>query len=1389
MLEYNKDKNILYAFYNQASRPILEVDTSNSSTYRSFQNYIKDRLPQDIEEVFMPALRDVIKCSEEDLYVRPGSVKCGRVTTSRDGVRDFSYHAQVEFGVSRFDGMFANGRRPLATGDTHSISICCMPRVLENGIIEHEDKKYSLIHMLEQEPTISYEANETNHNPTSFKLKTGSRSIYIDDDNRSLKIRLSDRSGKSSKIRYTLINLIMAMAKNEGYDRYALWDEFASFNIINMFGKEEDKIRCIEYFGQNSGQVNAIDYTEELVPRLTLSKITNTGKVNTSYDNTEIRGSLNRLLSLDRAIGCKLARDVYSQLNPERKLASKGDLVDQYLVSLFNSEGVYKIYVKKIPSVEGYFLMDRIIFNYAPKGMKITEELRECFPEEDGMYVSKNYDKLAVPIIYEEGTPITMDILNIIDAFNEDTIIVSDKKSGGANKILNFYEEIISNRQFLGDDIGRESGTWYYLNKDNEFVENNGSYTTYDFVALQSFCIRLFEGDYIDRVTNSDTGFRKTLIPLEEQYHRAFCYAVRECMKQMGRKYKTIWNKDQQAFLSADAIDNEFYPMTKKFWEYLRDEAKCLMNLSGDNLHNPISYQSACTKVNVYTPSKHSVSDKQREIAIGSYGKLDPYEIPQSHKMGVVYNNTCGVRIADDGTMSTPYYRVIRGANNTSKIDFSTVEYLTSEQEESHCIADIGSIDFDENGVIHDNTKMVQCRVPSTSAVEKQTFSRRRIADIDRVNVSATQSLSWTSACIPFMGSNDAARAIFADSQVKQAKGLVNAEEPDVMTSAYEQFVWLNDQYGIIAKRDGFVQSITVGSGKNTANTDSSICVIYAENPNNDPALTTRLEADPTVDKEIFYFNEYFDSGYSVTKMKVLVEPGQHFKRGDMLVCSNFISERGILTFGINALTGFICDGFNYEDGSHQSSKLGERLASYRFNRDEFTGSAVNTAGYYIEKIPRVEYLSKDDGKCLSVSYRDVRSKEFERKSYGLEKSYGFVENWSPIRAEHSKSNYGAELTLVSVDRSNRGDKVSNRHGNKGTISKIEDPANMPRLQNGMPLEICNNPLGVGSRMNIGQINDAHCGLIAHVLCTHISADAFNSISEEEITTLLSLTVDLMNSDDGNLESIINSYKGIVPDNFLDHCRENINRIRIYRGCFNKRGTTKLILPDNNGRMTETEVLIGYVYTFKLIQESYMKAHARGGETQGEPYAEVSNAPTHGSSAQGGQKFGGMEMDALMAYGVSNYIQELTNERCDNAIARTNMYADIYLPHYLRKSFKEEDKGQRRSVTQFLYSMLALGVVAEPQDGEFLPLDKDNGTDLSHWKVNTLRRASSKYLNDGSYAEVEEEEENVEVDVEQEQGFMGLIKSMNTAGIVSEDKKVKSSVSARDLIMGLTSKK
>lgn len=1301
MLEYNSERNVLYFYKNEVARPDIRKFPEESSVRTSYQDYLANRVADDVKNFFTPTM---LRKLGQDARLEVKDIRTSKAFTP-GYYNDMSILVQVKFDI------------PQLEPTQQWITIMRIPSVDEDGIVRWEQKEYSFIHMLEQEPTVSYEANATTNKSATLKIKSQMRTLCIQDASK-LTFTLSDRVSyrSNAKKNYHLICLVAAMADHEGYDVEKLWSEYAGFSIINMFKDEADKNLHLYFYGGNKNNINASEYVDELIPRLTLERITQNGVGDESYENSLVRDSLNNLLSLDRARGEILAKDVESILEPGTIVAHAGETVDSSMLRLFQRHGVYVIYVDITTSIAGYYLRQNVFVKNVPIGTRIPKSLRHHFPGENGMYTSKDYINLELPVPFMEGEYLTDEILQFIKAVGYTTILVSDKKTGGRVRTFNFYEEIMSNRQFdksyiPADKLGRYKDSeeqFFYMDANGDFIPNTGKYTAYDFAALLSFCTKLFEGKWVDSTVNADAGFRKVLIPIAEQYHRAFRYACENGLKMIGRTLKEMYKKPETRirFYEADGIENSFYPLTKQFWKYLTNEAKCMQLLGSDCIHNPVSYVSACTKVNVYTANKHSVAASQRDIATGSYAKVDPYEIPQSQKMGTVFNAAIDSVVNSNGAISTLYYKVMMGrVITTKKIP------LTASEEEKYVIADICSLDLDSEGRIKNMKDSVMCRIPSTGTIEKQTFGMRPVSAIEYVNIHANQPLSWASATIPFMSSNDAARAIFAVAQEKAVKGLIVPEEPDLMTSAWEQIPFLNDKFCFIAKDDGVVDA--VGTSASTGKIQVDV------------RYDTPLE-NGDINGQNFIFDQYFDSGYSITKLSVRedIYPGYRFKKGEVIVYSNFVSPSGIMTLGCNALVAYICDGYNYEDGAHISQRMSERMVSYKLNHQEFKGS-INDQRFKVSHPKYGRYISADAGDTIELERHRSHSSRKDILSENLNKVHGFFEKEESIVSETGGNNYGTTAYFISADHFVTADKSSNRHGNKGVASaQIEPTANMPRLMNGMPIDICYNPLGVGSRMNIGQVREANCGLCAHVLQTHISTDAYNSMNEHEIRELMNMTVDLMNST-GDISGIISEYKkkGMIPAGFEQHIIEHIDMIRDYAGCFDKQGCTNLMLPTNDGRYAETKVLIGYMYVYGLIQQSSSKLHARGGETMGERYGSKSDAPTHGSSVGGGQRLGTMEIDALCAYGVSNYIQELTNERCDNAIARTNSYVSTYLPAKLKKRYYNPKPGQRRAVTQFLYSMLALGVVCEPEDGEFLPISKDNNEQLSHYKVKAIKSA------------------------------------------------------------------
>ena len=1290
----------LYAYRNELGlEPDLEISEHIDSIM--LKEYCKEQLINDVHEIFIPQLRKVLNIDEFDLAIKDVVVK----------QEDAGYFDNKDLCVK------VKFVSTAITGESEYLTILRIPWVDNTGILWHDRKKYSLIKMLEQEETISF--NDDKAGQEVLKLKTNRGDISIVNTKSGYKMEVSALQSKTSRKKYGLINVLFAMAKAEGIDPIDAFMQFKNIQIVNAFKTNEDMQRATLFYSNNVGSINADEYDDEVVPYLTGTKIHLGGAVNTMYSIKNLRDELNHMLSLDRADGKILAEDVESVLYPGKIVARAGTQITNSLLATLKANGVWKIYVDNTPNIEGYYLATKIFLNHVPIGTKMIPELAPYMPEEKGMYVSKDYDFSENPIIFDDNIILTKSLIDLFIRCGYTQVTVSTKKGNmfgkeEDNKKIYFSEEIISNRHFKKADVGFTGETyssWVYLNEDNQFEECRDFLNTYDIMGLISLFAKLTVGDCRNIVANVDTGFRKRLILLDTQYHRALERCVSEGFKQMNRKFKEVWKADRSRFFNADEMDGNFYPFHKKFFEYLRDDAKCLQMLTADSLTNPVAYVSATTKVNVYTKSSNSVADSQRRIPIGSYGKVDPYEVSQSGKLGVVLNSSTGCQIDKHGTMRTSYYEV-KHFGGRSKIDKTKV-FLSITEEESYNIASMESLVLDKDGNILNTNDIVLCRVPDSSSLEKQSFAFMPVSKIKYVNASPSQYLSWATATIPCLGSNDPARVIFGVSQIKQAKGLVMSDEATVSTPAARNIIRMNEEYCIFAKGPGTVMYIDKGlkAKKNKINGNDNLRKIK---------IAVHYDDQDEFDGTIYEFDEYQYTKYSVTTRQVMVREGQRLNKNDIIMKSNFV-ENGRLALGKEGLVGFISTGFNYEDGAHIATAFCQDLLSYRIDTEEFENIDKDSQPI-ISYARHGRWITPNADTCISVVYKKGGDKKRER-SFKTTKAKGFLENIRVVSEKKGNKRVfpSIEVDLISIDPFRPGDKISNRHGNKGVMAKPRPTSEMPRLLNGRPLDMACNPMGVTSRMNIGQVKECHISIPAHIIGYRLEADAFNTITDEEISALLCWCHDLANSESDAEVSAINSNPkyAIIPENLKAYAMKKLEDIRYWANTFDEKGEAYLILPDNEMKLTETKATIGWIHELKLIQESEKKMHARGGMIAGEPYSVVSDAPTKGSGNHGGQRFGTMEMDAICAYGASALAQECTNECGDNAVARSNLNVLAYLPDSKQAEYFIEARGQRRSVSQFLYSALALGMYLEPTEDEFIPLDKSN-SDLGYYTAKSL---------------------------------------------------------------------
>lgn len=1324
MLKYDEKKKRLYAYKHEFAIPPAPSQEA-SLEKRSFDRYIQQGLLQDVVNEFMPRLMEAIKADDDEIVLQDIKVE----QDDSPYWKDKSWKVRAKFNSIH---------TMLDSPDCQYLTIMSLPYIEDDGRLYHDRKYYSYIKMLEQEPTVSYDEKSPIEKILKVKLPKGFLSVVYGAS--GPKMQFSDLRSKSSLVNYDLFAVLFAMAMMEGYDAKALFNEFHNFLIHSKINTTEKFEEYRDLLFSSKGSINQIAYLNDVVPRLTGTPIEDKSRRGTngesqqrivdSYKAVSVRDTINEVLSLDRALGETLGEDVYSVTEPGKLLYREGTTITRDILDVCRKNAVYNIFITKETSVDGYYLAETVFVPFIPKGIRMIPELEAYLPEETGMYVSRDYHFNGEDIIFfDDSTRLNKPFLEILSKCGYSSIKISEKPgrafSNSVEDIIVYYftEEVLSNRMFRAIDVNRtDLGTdWVYLNVNNEFEACPEYWTTYDIAALISLVFKLFQGQCTNVVTNADTGFRKRLVLIEEMYHRAFRHACIEGFQVMSNSLRIHWNSNKYKFFIADNTDNKFYCFGVKFFEYLRDNVRCLERLSSDSITNPISYISALNKINVFVPNKHSVADSQRRIAIGSYSRVDVFEIPQSHKMGVVMNQCIGNEVDLDGNMRVAYRKLRHEGNKTYLTD--DIRMFSVADEERVKIADIGSIPFDENGVVHDNTQMCLCRCPSSISIDKQSFAYVQINQCEYVNVHANQPLSWASAAICHLDSNDANRATFGIAQAKQAKGQVRAQAPRVGTYANLYIPMMNDYFCVIAKDDGEV---------------TAVCRNIDTNNEDGFNVELLLKYDNLGDKCVS-IAEITNSGYSVCIRKILVKEGQRFKKGDILVTSNFM-DGDMMALGKNMLVGYISTGKNYEDGSNATIKACYDMCSYKLKGAFSENTQFKRAANYIVKDAAYgRYIDAEREKIGTVGITTGSSKQDIEKPVYVDKGHGFLES---CKVRVSRNNHGAKIydgvdaDFLSINPFSKGDKCSNRHGNKGVMPKGERNSRMMRLPNGMVLDIAYNPLGVISRMNIGQVRECNLGLAAEVLDINVVTDSYNSITNDEIKELLKFAHDLANCGDTDPNTICANFPNL-PTSLKKHAVENIQRIQLWAGTFDERGESYLIDPAT-GKMTETKALIGINYVLKLIQESESKVHARAGAMAGEPYAAIAASATQGSSNHGGQKFGNMEMDALCAYGAAELIHELTNERGDNIVARSNLNAQLYLPPSIVDKYLIDSPGQRRSTTQLLYTMLALGAKCECDNGEFIPLHESN-CELGAWTMRALKEAE---------VDIDYEPENSSVDNE-----------------------------------------
>ena len=667
--------------------------------------------------------------------------------------------------------------------------------------------------------------------------------------------------------------------------------------------------------------------------------------------------------------------------------------------------------------------------------------------------------------------------------------------------------------------------------------------------------------------------------------------------------------------------------------------------------------------------SRDRANFEVRDVHYSHYGRLCPIETPEGPNIGLISYLATYARINDYGFIEAPY-RVIDKA--TGRVT-DEVRYMTADVEDEYIIAQANE-PLDENHCI--KAPRVTCRRRS-DIIEVE---RERV---DLIDVSPKMMVSVATACIPFLENDDANRALMGSNMQRQAVPLMITEAPYVATGM-EYKAAVDSGTVPLAKDDGVVTRVSAD------------------------AITIKYD---TLGEQTHKLIKFLRSNQGTcVNQRPIVDVGEHVKKGDV-IADGASTSMGEISLGKNALIGFMTwEGYNYEDAVLLNERLVREDVYTSLHVEEYEMEARDTKlgpEEITRDIPNVgeDALRDLDERGIIRIGAEVRAGDIlvgkvtpkgETELTAEERLLRaiFGEKAREVRDTSLRVPNGERGTIVDVKVFSRpngdelspgvnmkvccyiaqkrkisvGDKMAGRHGNKGVVSRILPQEDMPFLADGRPLDIVLNPLGVPSRMNIGQVLEVHLGYAARALGIHVATPAFDGAKEEDITNLLKeakLYRSVMRDENGDptitkkelFEELVDEKGEKTWRTLTDEEKNSFE----YREALRRRDALKIcdgksILYDGRtGQPFDNPVTVGVMYYLKLHHLVDDKIHARSTG----PYSLVTQQPLGGKAQFGGQRFGEMEVWALEAYGAAYTLQEILTVKSDDIVGRVKTYEAI----------------------------------------------------------------------------------------------------------------------------------
>ena len=976
---------------------------------------------------------------------------------------------------------------------------------------------------------------------------------------------------------------------------------------------------------------------------------------------------------LIRAMGVGSDAEIIELFGEEPKILAtlEKDVAKSY------EEGLIEIYKKlrpgEPPTVESSAsLLNGMLFD--PKRYDLAKVGRYKFNKKlalrnrirDAVLAENVVDPMTGEVIAEEGAVLTLDLCDRIQDSGAGYlyIMAEEKKvkilSNQTVKIDGYLEEF----GLTAEEFGIKERVYYpmlaKLLEENATAEEMKAaikenihellpkhITLEDIFASINYVIHLDYGygnvDDIDHLGNR--RIRSVGELLQNQF--------RIGLSRMERVVRERMTTQDLAVVTPQALIN-VRPVTAAIKEFFGSSQ--LSQFMDQN--NPLSELTHKRRLSALGPgglSRDRAGFEVRDVHHSHYGRMCPIETPEGPNIGLINTLATFARINEYGFIEAPYRKVDQSGEEPVVTD--EFIYVTADEEEIYNVAQANE-PLDEEGHF----------------VHKKVSGRRKeeIIEVDRkqvqlMDVSPKQMVSVATALIPFLENDDANRALMGSNMQRQAVPLLVTDYPVVGT----------------------------GMEYKTAK-DSGICII-AKNP----GIVERVSADEIVirndnsQRDVYKLIKYQRSNQSTClNQKPIVDLGQRVE-ADQIIADGASTCKGELALGKNPLIGFMTwEGYNYEDAVLLSEKLVQEDVYTSVHISEFEADARDTKlgpEEITRDIPNVGEDALKDlddrgiirigaevrpndilvGKVTPKGETELTAEERLLRAIFGEKAREVRD--TSLRVPHGETGISVDVKVVAREpgddvgpgvnqlvrvyiaqkrKISVGDKMAGRHGNKGVVSRVLPVEDMPFLPNGRPLDIVLNPLGIPSRMNIGQVLETHLSLAAKALGWKISTPVFDGANEIDIMDTLEMANDYVNT---SWEEFSEKWKPLLNGDIYDELYANRDHREEWKGVALGRDGKVQLRDGRSGEPFDNRVTIGFMHYLKLHHLVDEKIHARSTG----PYSLVTQQPLGGKAQFGGQRFGEMEVWALEAYGAAYTLQEILTVKSDDIVGRVKTYEAI----------------------------------------------------------------------------------------------------------------------------------